>query len=104
LTPTPTNDSALYSATIKKTTTTKIIDLPDYLTAVAFRPDRQVVAAATVNDVVQLWDVATGRSIGEPLTGHTDKVAGIAFSPDGTRLATASADTTIRLWDTTTGQ
>ncbi|QFS91108.1 translocation protein TolB [Mycobacterium sp. THAF192] len=104
LTPTPTNDSALYSATINKLTTTKIIEIPDYVTSVGFSPDGGRFAAATVDDVVQLWDTATGEPLGDPLTGHTEGVNSVVFSPDGTTLATGSSDTTVRLWDTTTGQ
>ena len=32
---------------------------------------------------VRLWDVAAGRPLGQPLTGHTGVVTGVAFSPDG---------------------
>jgi WD40 repeat protein len=47
---------------------------------------------------VRLWDATTGQPIGQPLTGHTDKVNSIAYSPEGTRLATGSDDKTVRLW------
>ncbi|MGH8906796.1 MAG: WD40 repeat domain-containing protein [Egibacteraceae bacterium] len=52
---------------------------------------------------VRVWDAATGKPIGQPLTGHTERVNEVVFSPDGNTLATASADQTARLWDATTG-
>jgi WD40 repeat protein len=48
---------------------------------------------------VRLWDVASHRQIGSPLTGHTDAVASVAFSPDRTTLATGSDDKSIQLWN-----
>jgi WD40 repeat protein len=48
---------------------------------------------------VRLWDLATSRPIGAPLTGHTGPVTSVAFSRDGTTLAAGSADHTVRLWD-----
>ena len=71
-----------------------------------WRSARDLKALAVGNDdgTVRLWDVATRRPIGGPLTGHTGGVASVAFSPDGKTLASSSSDGTVRLWNGATGQ
>ncbi|MCG5217057.1 WD40 repeat domain-containing protein [Streptosporangium sp. KLBMP 9127] len=62
-------------------------------------------AAGASDGTVWLWDAATGRPTGRPLTGLTGSVTSIAFSPDGRILvATGGSDHTARLWDVTTGR
>jgi WD40 repeat protein len=51
----------------------------------------------------RLWDVATGRPIGEPMR-HQNHVTAVAFNPDGRTLATGSTDGTAQLWDAATGK
>jgi energy-coupling factor transporter ATP-binding protein EcfA2 len=71
----------------------------DAVRGVAFSPDGALLATASQDRTVRLWDVVTGQPHGPALTGHTDAVRGVAFSPDGALLATASADRTVRLWN-----
>jgi WD40 repeat protein len=60
------------------------------------------VASGGFDGTVRLWDLATHRQIGTPLTGHTRPVESVAFSPDGKTLASGGFDGTVRLWDLAT--
>ncbi|MDZ7994244.1 MAG: hypothetical protein RMX69_18720, partial [Nostoc sp. EspVER01] len=70
---------------------------------VSFSPDGKVLASASSDNTVKLWDTSTWKEI-QTLTGHTNSVNGVSFSPDGKVLASASSDKTVKLWDISTGK
>ncbi|KAL4983327.1 WD40-repeat-containing domain protein [Aspergillus falconensis] len=74
----------------------------DWVMAVAFSPDGQVVVSASNDKTIRLWDTATG-AVKQTLEGHGDSINAVAFSPDGQIVASASNGKTIRLWDAATG-
>jgi len=75
----------------------------NYVSALAFSPDSSLLASASLDRTVRLWDFEQGQEI-KCISEHTKSVQSVAFSPDGTLLASGSADTTIRVWDARTGQ
>ncbi|HLW68660.1 MAG TPA: WD40 repeat domain-containing protein [Gemmataceae bacterium] len=66
----------------------------------AFAPDGRLVAQGALHGNVGLWEVSSGRKLGE-FQGHRGDVTAVMFSRDGQRLASGSADTTALIWDVT---
>src|SRR5262249_28365858 len=67
-------------------------------------PDGKPFASAGFDNVVKLWEPATGRELrrwdmGLPLQDRGGFVAQMAFTPDGRGLVTANANTTLYVLD-----
>ncbi|KAF9884070.1 hypothetical protein FE257_002300 [Aspergillus nanangensis] len=74
----------------------------DWVNSVAFRPDGKMLASASHDKTIRLWDSITGRCL-QTLEGHSNSVSSVVFRPDGKILASVS-DKTIQLWDSVTGR
>ncbi|HZF13379.1 MAG TPA: WD40 repeat domain-containing protein, partial [Thermoanaerobaculia bacterium] len=71
------------------------------INALAFSPDGRMLASASFDKTVHLWDVSSRQSL--LVLRHDDAVYTVAFSPDGTRVVSGSWDWTVRLWDAKSG-
>jgi WD40 repeat protein len=70
--------------------------------AIDFSPDGKVLALGQTDNLVSLWDVATGRNV-LTLRGHREAIHAVRFSPDGKTLVSATGVETRR-WDIATSK
>jgi WD40 repeat protein/tetratricopeptide (TPR) repeat protein len=69
----------------------------------AFSPDSNLLATASLDGTVQLWETDTGQPYRKPFR-YEMEVWAVAFSPDGRLLASMSKDQTVQLWEVASGE
>jgi WD40 repeat protein len=69
----------------------------------AFSRDGSYLATSEFENIVRLWNVASGRAQA-CCKGHTEWAVSLAYAPGGRVLASGGADNTVRLWDAATGE
>jgi WD40 repeat protein len=65
------------------------IDIGSVVTAVAFRPDGNLIAVGSIDGEVRFFDPKSGAAVGSPLGERNSAVWQIGFSPEGRLLAVA---------------
>ncbi|KAA8896795.1 quinon protein alcohol dehydrogenase-like superfamily [Sphaerosporella brunnea] len=70
---------------------------------VSFSPDGRIIASASFDNSVKLWNARDGKYI-TTLRGHVAPVYQCAFSADSRLLVSSSKDSTLKVWDVRTGK
>jgi WD40 repeat protein len=70
---------------------------PGDATTAAFSPDSRILAVGN-GPTLRLWNVLTGRIVGE-FHGHMGNITAVTFAPNGRTVATGSSDATVLVWD-----
>lgn len=65
---------------------------------VQFSPDGRLIASASFDKSVKIWDGRTGKYL-TVLRGHVQAVYMVAWSADSRLLVSGSADSTLKLWN-----
>ena len=69
----------------------------DNVTGVEFSPDGRLIASASEDRTVRLWDARAGKEKARGI-GHERSVRTVAFAPDGATVISGGADSTVRVW------
>jgi WD40 repeat protein len=68
-----------------------------------FSPDGRLVASASVDNTLRLWQVREGLLL-RTMEGHPFPVLSVVFAPSGQTLATSSDDGIVRIWELSNSQ
>jgi WD40 repeat protein len=70
--------------------------------AVAWSIDGKLLASASCDKTVRLWDGDSGKEL-KHFLGHSYMIAACEFAPNGKTIVSASWDEKINIWDVSSG-
>ncbi len=69
------------------------------IVAAKFLPGDDIAVTAGADNVVSLWNVASGSELENRRMPHSGPIYSMNVTPDGSRLVTSCADGKVRVWD-----
>ncbi|CAF0730295.1 unnamed protein product [Brachionus calyciflorus] len=88
----------LWNPEVDKKNTCRMTGHQQLINDVRFSPDTRLIASASFDKSIKLWDGKTGKFL-TTLRGHVQAVYQISFSSDSRLLVSGSADSTLKVWD-----
>ncbi|XP_065892497.1 notchless protein homolog 1-like isoform X1 [Dysidea avara] len=88
----------LWQPSIGKKPLARMTGHQQLINEVSFSPDARLIASASFDKSVKLWDGRTGKYI-TSLRGHVSAVYQISWSADSMLLCSGSSDSTLKVWD-----
>jgi len=88
----------LWNPEIEKKPICRMTGHQQLINDVKFSPDARIIASASFDKSIKLWDGKTGKFM-TTLRGHVQQVYQISFSSDSRLLVSGSADSTLKVWD-----
>jgi len=76
----------------------------DDVDGIAFIAGTRLLVTGSDDKSLRVWDLDTGKQVGEPLLGHDAEVRSIAASPDGRWIVSGGRNGSILVWEVGTNK